>query len=926
MHGSIRPRYRCNRQAQRVSKTPGRRCRLTLESLEGRLAPAGIVNGDFAISNPADPGYGWITRGNAAIANGEGVLSEGTTVQTEFAQTFTIAPGTTALRFAITASNLVSNGKSNPPDAFEAALLDAKTLQPLIGPATGLSNTDSFLNIQQTGEVFYAPQVKVPGAGASGAVATLSFPEQITIDVSSVPANTQATLFFDLVGILPASSVVRIASVTALQGAVPPSVSFVLDPATDSGAIGDNLTKFNPVNLVGVTDPNLSVSLDTNGDGFNDGTVTADANGHFTFSGTHLVEGANPVRVQATNAQGSTIASRTITVDTQPPTGTLVNPPPGTTTSSDLGYVDVQWTDPGVAGINSATFGTGNVTITGVTVDQVQDLGNNLERYRYNLDGDTLHTGTVAVVLVGGQVADRAANFNAQATQSFTFQAAPVAGAQSITTAQDTAQAIALTGTDFNTPPLPLTFTVTTGPVHGTLSGTAPGLTYIPAAGYFGPDSLQFKVNNGLFDSKVATIAIAVVGQPIANPQTIKRPQDATIPIALTGSDPNSPPLPLTVTIAVNPLHGTLSGPLPNVVYTPNPGYFGPDLFQYRVTNGVATSTPTIVTLAIVGKPTAIPQSISTLVGNPASILLTAIDPNAPPLPLTLTITASPAHGSLAGTAPNLTYTAAAGYVGPDNFQFTAGNGVATSDPATISLTVAPRNPQLIANDDSYTTTEGRTLIVTAPGVLANDKSPTSMALMASLVSGPTHGSLHYLNADGSFQYVPDANFLGTDQFVYRAVAGASQSNAAVVHLTVTPNPAPPHILPDTPHFRYLQQRRDKNPSRFDRYHPIIGAFLQIETTGVPRTPTHLVAQNVHFDVQALRSFYAHNPEPFDLQQPILGALFQLESGKALPSRLVPDNSHFNAQRASYSQDPQRFAQRDPYLGAVFAIESKAKP
>src|SRR5690349_7644394 len=58
---------------QRPSRRPG------LEPLEGRLAPAGILNGDFSISDPADPAYGWTTRGNAAIAGGQGILTEGTT-------------------------------------------------------------------------------------------------------------------------------------------------------------------------------------------------------------------------------------------------------------------------------------------------------------------------------------------------------------------------------------------------------------------------------------------------------------------------------------------------------------------------------------------------------------------------------------------------------------------------------------------------------------------------------------------------------------------------------------------------------------------------------------------------------------------------------------------------------------------------------
>ena len=162
---------------------------------------------------------------------------------------------------------------------------------------------------------------------------------------------------------------------TTNQGPAPPSVSFTLDPATDSGVLGDDITNFDPVNLIGVTEPNLTVSLDTTGNGFNNGTTTSDANGHFTFTGVTLAQGPNPVRVEATNGQGTAIASQTITIDQQAPTGTLVTPAPNSTTGQDPGYIDIQWSDTGAAPIDPTTFGIGNITITGVTVDGVVRSG-----------------------------------------------------------------------------------------------------------------------------------------------------------------------------------------------------------------------------------------------------------------------------------------------------------------------------------------------------------------------------------------------------------------------------------------------------------------------------------------------------------------------------------------------------------------------
>ena len=88
------------------------------------------------------------------------------------------------------------------------------------------------------------------------------------------------------------------------------------------------------------------------------------------------------------------------------------------------------------------------------------------------------------------------------------MNAAPVASGQAISTPVDTAQAITLTATD--TDGDPLTYLVVTGPAHGTISGTAPDLTYHPAAGYNGLDSFTFTASDGVADSNVATVGITV--------------------------------------------------------------------------------------------------------------------------------------------------------------------------------------------------------------------------------------------------------------------------------------------------------------------------------------------------------------------------------------------------------------------------------
>ena len=89
----------------------------------------------------------------------------------------------------------------------------------------------------------------------------------------------------------------------------------------------------------------------------------------------------------------------------------------------------------------------------------------------------------------------------------------PTANPQSVSTVQNTALAITLTGSDVEGSPL--TYAIVSGPTHGTLTGAAPNVTYTPAASYNGPDSFTFKVNDGTLDSAPATVSIVITSYSI---------------------------------------------------------------------------------------------------------------------------------------------------------------------------------------------------------------------------------------------------------------------------------------------------------------------------------------------------------------------------------------------------------------------------
>jgi len=77
-------------------------------------------------------------------------------------------------------------------------------------------------------------------------------------------------------------------------------------------------------------------------------------------------------------------------------------------------------------------------------------------------------------------------------------------------------------------------------------------------------------------------------------------------------------------------------------------------------------------------------------------------------------------------------------------------------------------------------------LIVSKPGVLANDTDDDGNILNAILVSNVSHGTLT-LNSDGSFIYMPEIGYIGMVSFSYQAGDGITVSNVATVSISVSP-------------------------------------------------------------------------------------------------------------------------------------------
>jgi Bacterial Ig domain len=153
-------------------------------------------------------------------------------------------------------------------------------------------------------------------------------------------------------------------------------------------------------------------------------------------------------------------------------------------------------------------------------------------------------------------------------------------------------------------------------------------------------------------------------------------------------------------------------------------------------------------------------------------------------------------HGTLdLRSHGGFTYTPDAGFVGTDSFRYRPSGLLSTAARVTITVT----NAAPVASPDAYTWPAGTTLVVGAPGVLANDTDADGDVLIAELDGGGISGSFD-LDEDGGFRYTPGGGFSGSGAVSYRVWDGLAWSATTTISLTTaSPTPTPKPTPKPTP-------------------------------------------------------------------------------------------------------------------------------
>lgn len=103
----------------------------------------------------------------------------------------------------------------------------------------------------------------------------------------------------------------------------------------------------------------------------------------------------------------------------------------------------------------------------------------------------------------------------------------------------------------------------------------------------------------GLVDEVSVSITVVDVNRaPTADTQGLSLEEDQSIGITLTGSDPDQDEL--SFMVISDPNYGTVSGTPPDLFYTPNPDYYGPDTFEFGVEDENGDSDIAVVSISVI--------------------------------------------------------------------------------------------------------------------------------------------------------------------------------------------------------------------------------------------------------------------------------------------------------------------------------------
>ncbi|MEM9784862.1 MAG: Ig-like domain-containing protein [Pseudomonadota bacterium] len=519
------------------------------------------------------------------------------------------------------------------------------------------------------------------------------------------------------------------------------------------------------------------------------GSLSFNADGSYTYTPGADFNGTDSFTYTVTDPEGETdTATATITVtpvdDAPVPNDTATN------ATEDAAIVSGTLT---AADIDSGnfTFAVVGATPAGLNVnnDGTFTFDPSVAAYQSLAEGATQTLNVPFSVTSEGN--------SGQGTLTITITGendAPVATASVATVAEDGSVTITPAASDVDAGDT-AAFAIVTQAGNGTVVDNGNGtFTYSPNPDFNGVDSFTYSVTDSEGATDTATISVAVT--PIDDaPEADNSVVDATeggavIAGSVTATDIDSANI-------VYSVQGTAPAGLSfnndgTFTFDPsNPAYDALDAgdtetltvtFQASASGQTDTATLTINLTGTNDAPQANAVVASVLEDGSVTVAPTSSDADADDT-AAFSVASQPSNGTVVDNGNGtFTYTPNPNFNGVDTFTYTVTDSAGAADTATVSVTVGAVNDAPEAQDVSAAGVEDGTVEGLA---LATDIDGDDLTYTVVDGDGPANGDVT-MNPDGTFTYVPDANFFGTDTFTY-TVSDGTTTDTGVVTLTIAP-------------------------------------------------------------------------------------------------------------------------------------------
>ncbi len=369
---------------------------------------------------------------------------------------------------------------------------------------------------------------------------------------------------------------------------------------------------------------------------------------------------------------------------------------------------------------------------------------------------------------------------------------APIAMDDSETTAEETLLSGDASPNDTDVDGGAPTFILLTGTNNGTLTFNADGTyTYQPNVDFNGTDSFTYQMDDGNGGTDQATVTIDVTpvnDAPVAMDDSETTPEEMMLSADVSPNDTDVDGGMPTFSLVSGTANGTLMFNADGTyTYLPDTDFDGTDSFTYEINDGnggTDQGTVTIDVSPINDAPVAMDDTASVqedvMLSDDVSPNDTDVDGGAP----TFTLVSGTTNGTLTFNADGTyTYLPNADFNGADSFTYEMNDGNGGTDQATVMITVDPVNDAPVANDDAETTAEE---VLLSADVSPNDTDIDGGVPTFILFIGTSNGTLTF-NANGTYTYLPNPDFNGTDSFTYQMMDGNGGVDQAVVTIEVTP-------------------------------------------------------------------------------------------------------------------------------------------